>query len=285
MQKGTSMPKNERANVPVEFKNHGGCLVIKIHLENFTEMDLQSILPQVKEKADESSILVFDFLETKSISIEALQFLNIIIGSTQQRKARTAFLMNDLLKKKVTEAGLSSTFPIFSDMKEALRERTFEVHPEAIHFLNAIREAVFQTLWTFTKTKATAGAMFKKGEGELPAVDIAGVIGIFAKNYQATIILGFEKRAYLAIMGRMHSKEYTGLNTEIHDGAAELVSQIIDNAKLTFGGKSREIEKSIASIAVGSTFQIYLEKNPTVIIPITTEFGSMALEMAARPNS
>jgi len=112
---------------------------------------------------------------------------------------------------------------------------------------------------------------------------MAGVVAIFAKTYQATIILGFEKKTYLELMGKMHNKEYTSLDPAIHDGAAELVSQIVDNARLAFGAAGASIEKSIATIAVGPSVQIYLEKNPSIIVPITTEFGEMFLEMAARP--
>lgn len=148
-------------------------------------------------------------------------------------------------------------------------------------FIKPFVDGTKETLLTLCDYTATPGKPFLKKSGTAMSIDIAGIIGLTSSTFSGSITISFPEKVFLSIMSKMLGEEFTVINKEIEDGAAELMNIIFGHAKRVLNATGHTIEKAIPTIARGKDLQLVsLTKAEIVILPFDIEPGTFYIEVA-----
>jgi anti-anti-sigma regulatory factor len=139
--------------------------------------------------------------------------------------------------------------------------------------IDALKNAVLQTCLTLCPTLAVqAEAPFVRGTGFELKADIAAALLVKGGVSEGSIVLGFPKGIYLAILGHMHGQRYTEITQDLEDGASELLNMVRSVARSN--AKGYLISREIPEVASGPLLQRQLHGfQGIVVIPFLTPGG------------
>jgi chemotaxis protein CheX len=84
----------------------------------------------------------------------------------------------------------------------------------------------------------------------------------------------------------MLSDNFTKIDQELHDGAAELLNIIFGQAKVTLNNQGYSIQKAIPSVISGDRITTAtVSKDPVMVLPFRVEFGEFHVEICSEPVS
>ncbi len=148
-------------------------------------------------------------------------------------------------------------------------------------FIKPFVEGTKETLKTLCEFTAVPGKPFLKKNSPPPNVDIAGVIGLASKTFSGSITIAFPEQVFVKIMSKMLGENYTEINKEIEDGAAELLNIIFGHGKRVLNATGHQIEKAIPTIVRGKSLQLTsMTKAEVVVLPFEIEVGIFYIEVA-----
>lgn len=149
---------------------------------------------------------------------------------------------------------------------------------DAMVFQPFVNETI-TTLKTMCNIDVLPTKAYYKHEGPLPIFDIAGVVGVTGPKIHGSFTMCMERSVFLRIMSRMLNQECKDLNSEIEDGAAELVNIIFGQAKRVLNDVGYSIQMAIPTIVKGkSVTSNYFSKNPVIILPFKSADGQFWIE-------
>lgn len=150
-----------------------------------------------------------------------------------------------------------------------------------VQLFKPIVEGTLKTFKVQAGLEIKGGKPFYKGTVEQPKFALAGVIGLASSKFCGSVSLCFPEKVFLGIMGKMMGEEYTEINDELQDGAAELLNIIFGQAKATLNNSGYDLEMAIPTIVRGTELKTSaMSKKPVVVLPFETDLGEFQVEIS-----
>lgn len=154
-----------------------------------------------------------------------------------------------------------------------------------VSFFKPFIDGTSNTLKIQCNLDARPDKSFLKNRGPKTDFQIAGVIGLSSKTFAGTISICFPKAVFLKIMNNMLGENYTQINEDVQDGAAEVLNMIFGQAKHVLNEAGHEIQKAIPAVVKGEHIEtLHLSGRPVIVIPFVTEAGTFHVEIAIEEN-
>ena len=179
------------------------------------------------------------------------------------------------------QQGVDKTLPICPTLREALV--VFGIVTKKlidVDFINPFLTATQHVLKVQASTASTAGKLSMKQDKTKHMGDISGVIGLVSDTFTGSVVISFPKNTFLKIISRMLGEEYTEINKDIQDGAAELTNMIFGQAKVSLNEKGYGLKTAIPSVVSGDNHTVQsLTNGPQVVVPFETDVGPFFIEI------
>lgn len=102
--------------------------------------------------------------------------------------------------------------------------------------------------------------------------DISGIVGLTSKIFSGNIAISFPKSAFLLIMNEMMGENFTEIDKDLEDGAAELLNIIFGQAKITLNDElGYEVDMAIPTVITGSNIKTSSILGRTIVLPFHFE--------------
>jgi chemotaxis protein CheX len=201
--------------------------------------------------------------------------------STLEKKIKLVSL-NPSIILNLKEQGVYQSLTYSPNMHQALvdlglasSKKTFDVA-----FVNPFLTATMKVLEIQASTKSTPGKISIKEDKSKYMGDISGVIGMVSDSFTGSVVISFPEDTFLKIMSRMLGENYTEINKEIQDGAAEITNMIFGQAKIILNEKGYGLKTAIPSVVTGRNHSVQnLSDGPQVLIPFETDVGNFYIEI------
>ncbi len=233
--------------------------------------------------------MVIDFLGQYTIDTAAFRTLSpICVGLRKNRKA--FFLLNpdSALETFVRDMGLSSLLKPVHSMQEVIKEPLPGIPPVAnifdVNFINPFIQGTIaimkvQCYLDCTPQKPTV----KEKLDPRMVIDIAGLIGITSTAFTGSVALCFPEKTFLAAMSNMLGEQQTEINSELEEGAGELVNVVFGHSKKVLNEQGHTLEKALPSVIRGKNIDVKLmAAMPAILIPFESSAGWFYLEIGTR---
>lgn len=150
-----------------------------------------------------------------------------------------------------------------------------------VEFFKPFVDGTTKTIEVQCSMPVKCGKPFYLDQASQPDANIAGVIGFSGSDVSGSIAICFPEKIFLAIMGNMLGEEFTEMNPELRDGAAELLNIIYGQAKIVLNEKGYEIEMAIPTVVTGEKISaaIVSGSSKTVVIPFEFELGEFTIQI------
>ena len=156
-----------------------------------------------------------------------------------------------------------------------------------IHFLVPFVEGTTHVLKIQCQTVATPGKPFFKGRQEFNCpVDIAGILGITSQAFNGTIAICFPEKVFLSLMSKMLGEEFTEINKDLEDGAAELLNMIFGHAKKILNPQGHTIEKALPTVIRAKNLSInHNGSKESILLPFSIDDMTFYMEIATEKTA
>jgi chemotaxis protein CheX len=208
------------------------------------------------------------------------------LQQTLKQKSRKAFLANSLdedIKFLKTSGVLSEFIEVFRPTSASKPETSNpSTAPKLdVNFLNPFVDGTIDTLRVQCNYEVTPGKPSMKSP-EMPYnYEIAANIGLTSDTFNGSIAICFPAPVFLGIMSEMLGEEFTEIDDELQDGAAELLNIIFGQAKKTLNERGYSIQKAIPTIIRGEKLRVnHLTTSPIMLIPFSSKDGDFSIEIA-----
>lgn len=227
------------------------------------------------------SSIVFDFLNTYFCSNTAIRAMSSLALNLRKRGKYIYFINIDPEYKKIIDSmGLSDLFKVIYSLTE-VPELKSKKKVVDVNFLNPFIDGTIETLKLQCSVECSPGKPFKRQKDGSGKIDIAGVIGITSSVFSGSISLCFPATTFLGLMSNMLGEEYTEINTELEDGAGELLNIIFGFAKRVLNEKGYDLEKAIPTIVRGNSLTLKsLPGASTFVLPFESTSGQFYIEIS-----
>ncbi|MCX6119978.1 MAG: chemotaxis protein CheX [Proteobacteria bacterium] len=153
-----------------------------------------------------------------------------------------------------------------------------------VNLIKTFVEGTVDTLKVQCSIAATVGKPYKLSDGvKSLGVDIIGIIGLTCKSFKGTMAICFPTKTYLGVMSGMLGETYTEMNSDIQDGAGELLNIIFGYTKRILNQQGYEIEMAIPSVIYGANIEVQADaKTTSVFVPLSTPSGDFYVKVAVK---
>ena len=197
-----------------------------------------------------------------------------------ERKKFYGLAPSSALGRDIRQNGLDSSIQLVAT--ENLVEGETQAKPPKINvdFINPFVEAAQKTLATQCNLQVRTGKPFLKGSQPCAPIDIAGVIGLTAKEFSGSIALCFPKDTFLGAMEGMLGERYPEITDDLKDGAGELLNIIFGQSKIMLSERGYTIEKAIPTVVSGKALELqHMVAAPAIVLPFECERGGFYIEV------
>ena len=134
-------------------------------------------------------------------------------------------------------------------------------------------------LGTMCDSEIQAGKPFVKGTVETPNIDIASYISLAGTKLTGAIVLKFPEKTYLGLVSKMLGENFDQINSEISDGAGEIINQIYGHGKTILNQQGFDLERSLPKVLLGQNINVSIySSSPVIVMPIQTPSGELFME-------
>ena len=148
-----------------------------------------------------------------------------------------------------------------------------------VEYINPFLQATVNVLKTMAFIEPKPGKPSLK-EGEEAYGDVSGIIGLTGAT-EGSLSVTFTQSCIEQILANMFGEPVNGITDEVKDAVGEITNMISGDARRVLSEKGISLEAAIPTIVSGSRHSItHLAKNPTVVIPFSTEAGSFTVEVS-----
>lgn len=267
---------------PFEFKvmDTHGLLTLSGSLDNELAKEFEKrIRPQFEDfKLD----LVIDLTAVNDLHPSwSRLFMQLATIVKQAQKKLRLVSQKELHRNFLQEQGVGSSLPIVPTITQATQELFAKKSNKLdVNFINPFLEGTIEVLKIQAHTLAQAGSPSVKDPKSSFGGDISGVIGLVSESFTGSVVISFPAQTFLTIMSRMLGEEFTELNPDIQDGAAEMTNIIFGYAKRVLNEKGYGIKMAIPSVITGKDHSIQNNtKGPRIVIPFESDAGKFGIEI------
>lgn len=109
---------------------------------------------------------------------------------------------------------------------------------------------------------------------------VSGIIGMASANISGNMIISFQEQCILNIVAKMLMEPIKdGIDNDVVDAVGELTNMICGGAKAELSKLGHSFDLATPTMVVGKDIEISNYSNaPTVVIPLSTEYGDFVLE-------
>lgn len=109
---------------------------------------------------------------------------------------------------------------------------------------------------------------------------VSGIIGMASANISGNMIISFNEACILNIVAKMLMEPVkTDIDNSVVDAVGELTNMICGGAKADLSKLGHIFDLATPTMIVGENIEITnYSTAPTIVIPLTTEFGDFVLE-------
>lgn len=263
-----------------EFIPSDGYITIKLSgaLES---SDAERMLNELGGQADEVHVVI----NCEHLSEMGLPGMRALLQISKKCKTRNKLIRvlapNAHIRKLLKDNGVNAALPTASSLREALVDfglvtaKTLDVN-----FINPFLNATIKALEIQAGITATPGEIYRKKSDEKLYGDISGVIGMVSDAFVGSVVISFPAETFLKVMSKMLGEEFTVINKDIEDGAAEFTNIIFGQAKAELNEKGYGIKTALPSVVSGKDHNIQnVSHGPRVVIPFTTDQGKFVVEV------
>lgn len=105
--------------------------------------------------------------------------------------------------------------------------------------------------------------------------DISGILGMQSENIEGYFTITFPEKTFLGVVSSMLYEEYTSIDADIEDAAAELANIIYGNAKGELFEQGFRFNKAIPSVIRGMNHHVKRPKNAnSLVVEFETNKGN-----------
>ncbi len=153
-----------------------------------------------------------------------------------------------------------------------------------VKLIKTFVEGAVDTLKIQCSVSSTVGKPYKHSDNVSSlGVDIIGVIGLTCKSFKGSMAICFPLKTYLGVMGGMLGETYTEMNSDIQDGAGELLNIIFGYTKRILNQEGYEIEMAIPSVIYGKNIEVQSDQSTTsVFVPLSTSVGDFYVKVSVK---
>lgn len=147
-----------------------------------------------------------------------------------------------------------------------------------VEFINPFIEGALSVLETTCFTPATKEAVYIRKENGISG-DISAIVSMDSAEFRGSMAISFTKDCFLKLVGQMLDEQYTEINEEIKDAAAEICNQIFGFAKTKLNQVGHSIVTAIPAVVTGDAHTIsHQVRGQCVAVKFQTEFGPFVIE-------
>jgi chemotaxis protein CheX len=263
-----------------------GHILVRSDKSVFDEDEAKECVNQIKTITEQRPLVVLDMSQANEMAAPALRILTRAASTFSQYEAKIAIVANKEIQKLIKDQGLDRLFECHGALSELIKPTDQTVgRQRALEFLNTTLEAVSYTLKVSTNTESKAERPRLRDKDAKTTADIAATVGLISAPFNGVLIIGFPKKTYLGIMGRMLGSSYTEITPEIADGAAELLNIILGQVKISLNERGFSIKQAIPTVAKGENIQVLPSSaKPSVVVPYKTDVGDFYIELTTNLN-
>jgi chemotaxis protein CheX len=242
------------------------------------------VVKEVASNIEVPASVVLNFKNTSQV--ETLVLLRCIgsLGKFLRSKQKGFFLTNASpeISTEIRINGLDSTIRFISESAITTAPIPKPKQGLNVEFINPFIDATIKTLQTQCNMELSMkDKPFLKGTQDLPAIEIAGIIGLTSAAFKGSISICFPRDTFLKIMGGMLGEAYTEITDDLQDGAGELLNIIFGQSKAVLNEKGFGIEKAIPTVVRAKELTVRQYSNaPVVVMLFTSSNGEFFVEIA-----
>ncbi|MEO7163342.1 MAG: chemotaxis protein CheX, partial [Bdellovibrionia bacterium] len=219
--------------------------------------------------------------------IAILQMLKYKLDSAQKKLRFVNFSRQ--IVEQLTDTAFKQKEIFSSGVAEALNDFKSDINPEInTNFIKAFIQITPIVLYAQTQMlcKQKKISMKKDNLSLLPG-EISGIIKVSIRDVYYAIILCFPTDTFLKIMSRIKGENFTEINKDIQEGAAELISGIFEQVRTSVKKDKSNVTASIPAVFLGSKLTsldfegkgpVSMEKGKMVTVPFESHFGEFFIE-------
>jgi chemotaxis protein CheX len=240
---------------------------------------IQEAVNLIKEDG-KTKMLVLDLIGLHTLELSTLRKVSMFSRNLKKMNIKFYILHGQPhLSKYIASEGLDNLILCINDLKEFKKPITPKKSVD-VNFLNPFIEATVNTLKIQCSFNCTPGKPFIKNNSFDMKVDIAGVIAITSDQFKGNISVCFTEKIFLHLMSNMLGEECSEINSEMEDGAGELVNIIFGQAKMTLNQLGYTLQKAIPTIVRGGDLIIkHIVTVSTFILPFNSDLGEFYIEI------
>jgi len=245
--------------------------------------DITEIISKKFEEDPLVSEIVLDFDKKFTIKQDSLRGLGAL-ALDLRKKFKRLYLYH--VEKELIDVtigmGLNELLIELHDLKDLVVHIPKKKASVDVNFLNPFIEGAIKTIKIQCDIDCIPGKPAVKTESFNHPIDIAGVIGISSKGFIGSIAICFPQQTFLAIMSKMLGEEFEEIDSELEDGAGELLNIIFGHAKKVLNQTGHSLDKAIPTVVRGTDLKVrHITGHACFIIPFKTEYGSFFIEVSA----
>lgn len=147
-----------------------------------------------------------------------------------------------------------------------------------VNIINPFITSAINVIQTMAFTPVTPGKPKVKEDNSTFGA-VTGLIGLAGENCAGNMVISFDEKAILAIVGKMLGEEIPGINKDVVDAVGELTNMISGGAKSELAEMGYVIRMSIPVMIVGRELELsQLTKRPVLAIPMSIAEGAFVIE-------
>ena len=152
-----------------------------------------------------------------------------------------------------------------------------------VKFLNPFLEAINEVLL------AETGAATEKGDLRLDKTpyitDDVTVIIALVGAVEGMVMYSLDNSTAISIVSKMMGEELGDFNSLVQSGVAEMGNVITGRASVKLSQTGYEATISPPTLIIGSGSQISTLDFPRLVVPLTTKFGGITVQLALRDGT
>ena len=146
-------------------------------------------------------------------------------------------------------------------------------------YINPFLNAAKNVIQTMAQIKVT-GAKPQLKSGTTTFGKVSGIIGMASANIAGNMIISFQEQCILNIVAKMLMEPVKEtIDNDVVDAVGELTNMICGGAKAELSKLGHSFDLATPTMVVGKDIEISNYSNaPTIVIPLSTEFGDFVIE-------
>lgn len=150
-------------------------------------------------------------------------------------------------------------------------------------YLIQFGQATVKTLEQQCSFACTFGQIQARTAKSNPPIDIAAIIALKGAQFNGTMALCLSDKVFVTLMSNMLGEQIETINSEVQDGASELLNMIFGQGKIALNQHGHALEMARPSVLTGEQLQRrFAALYNAYVLPFESKLGSFYMEINAQ---